>query len=150
MTRRAGGLLALSAALLLAAAVFEGCAGDGSALIDDVMRPPDPRANPDANLAWIQAEVFGAICIFCHVPGGEGPMPLTSEAVSFANLVDVPSIEVALDRVEPGDAEASYIVHKIEGRPTILGTRMPPPPLPMLSERQIQAIIDWIDAGAAP
>ena len=99
-------------------------------------------------LAWIQTNVFTPICTECHTPGGPGPMPLTSEQVSFDNLVNVASVEVALERVEPFDPEASYIVHKVEGRPTIVGTRMPPPPRPMLTQEQIDAIIGWIQLGA--
>jgi cysteine-rich repeat protein len=101
------------------------------------------------NLAWIQANVFGVICNECHFPGGPGPMPLDTEEAAFQNLVDVLSVErPPLDRVEPGDPENSYLVHKIEGRSTIAGSRMPPPPRPMLSTEQIDAIIEWIERGA--
>ena len=103
----------------------------------------------EPTLTSIQSNVFGVICIECHVPGGPGPMPLDSAEVSFQSLVNAPSIEVqGLLRVEPGNAETSYLVHKIEGRPTIVGQRMPPPPRPSLTLEQIQAIRDWIDAGA--
>ncbi len=102
-------------------------------------------------LASIQAEVFTPICTECHVPGGPGPFSLESEAISFQNLVNVPSIEIlGLDRVEPGLPEDSYIVHKIEGRPGIIGSRMPPPPRPMLTPEQIAAIRQWILDGAQP
>lgn len=103
----------------------------------------------EPTLASIQANVFTPICTECHIPGGPGPMPLTSEDVSFQNLVGVQSIEISgLLRVEPGDAEDSYLVHKIEGRGTISGNRMPPPPRAMLTAEQIDAIIEWIDMGA--
>jgi mono/diheme cytochrome c family protein len=78
-------------------------------------------------------------------------MPLTSEAVSYQSLVNAESIELPpMLRVSPGDSEASYIVHKIQGRPTIVGERMPLPPRPMLTAEQIAAIVEWIDSGAAP
>jgi cysteine-rich repeat protein len=102
-------------------------------------------------LASIQENVFTPICTECHVPGGPGPFSLESESVSFANLVDVPSFEVfGLDRVEPGDPENSYIVHKIEDRMGIIGQRMPPPPRPILTQEQIDAIREWIQDGAQP
>ena len=102
-------------------------------------------------LASIQANVFTPICTECHVPGGPGPFLLTSETISFQNLVNVPSIEVdELDRVEPFDANNSYLVHKIENRSDIDGNRMPPPPRPMLTQDQIDAIVAWIEMGAEP
>jgi mono/diheme cytochrome c family protein len=139
MTRRRVGWLALGVLLLA------GCAGDGSGL-DAVM-----GGGIQPTLASIQENVFTPICTECHVPGGPGPMPLTDATVSFQNLVNVQSIEIpGLLRASPGDADASYIVHKIEGRATIVGTRMPPPPRPMLTPEQIDAIVGWIDTGAAP
>lgn len=125
-----------------------GCAGDGSALIDDTMN--GGNGNGEApTLALIQSTIFTPICTDCHNPGGPGNfMPLDSEDASFAGLVGVPSIEVALLRVEPGDPEQSYLVHKIEDRPGIVFTRMPPPPQPMLSAEQIETIRGWIEAGA--
>jgi cysteine-rich repeat protein len=121
---------------------------DGNAIDGDGCNSDCEIEAGNNTLAWIQTNVFTPICTECHTPSGPGPMPLTSEQVSFDNLVDVASIEVALDRVEPFDPEMSYIVHKVEGRLTILGTRMPPPPRAMLTQEQIDAIIGWIELGA--
>jgi hypothetical protein len=132
-----------SAFVLLPVLLLLGCAGDGSELGGMMNGEIEPT------LASIQANVFTPICTECHFPGGPGPMPLTSEDVSFQNLVNVQSIEIAsLLRVQPGDAENSYLVHKIEGRGSINGTRMPPPPRAMLTVEEIDAIIEWIDMGA--
>jgi len=130
-----------SVAISLAAA---GCPGDGSAIPDMMNGDLEPT------LDSIQARVFGAICVDCHVAGGPGSfMPLNSADASFQNLVNQPSLEfVGLDRVEPGDPEASYLVHKIEGRSGIVGDRMPPPPQSMLAADEIEAIREWILAGA--
>ena len=133
----------LAAAVLLALAAC-GCPGDGSA-IDDMMNGEPPL---EPTLRSLQAQVFGAICTDCHVPGGPGPFLLDSEDATFQNLVGVPSLEVDLLRVAPGDPEASYVVHKIEARADIVGERMPPPPLPPLSQEQIEAIVLWIEMGA--
>lgn len=70
-----------------------------------------------------------------------------SEGMSHASLVNAPSIQTALDLVAPGDAESSYLIHKIEGRPGIVGDLMPPSGDP-LTEAEIGAIRDWIAAGA--
>jgi hypothetical protein len=69
---------------------------------------------------------------------------------SFQDLVGIASVELpALLRVDPGNPDNSYLVHKIEGRPTILGAQMPlnQPPL---SGSQIAAIRTWIQNGANP
>ena len=139
MSMRASGLLAL-----FAVACALGCPGDGSR-IPGVMGPP-----PATTLANLQTAIFTPICSPCHQPGGIGPMPLDTEANTFANLVDVDSIEIPrLKRVSRGDSENSYLVWKIEARPTIL---FDPMPLggPLLSQVEIDMIRDWIDAGAQP
>ena len=130
--------------ILLPALAAIGCPGDGS-LLDDITGP----GGPEPTLAWIQANVFTPVCTECHVPGGSGPMPLDNEDASFQNLVSVPSLELPMMmRVAPGDAENSYLFWKVEGRLQILGSRMPPPPRPMLELEQIGAIVEWIDMGA--
>ena len=136
-----------AAAGAIALLLLAGCAGDGSQIEDDMMG----GGGIEPTLASIQAHVFTPICTECHVPGGPGPMPLTSEAVSYQSLVNAQSIELPpMLRVSPGDSESSYIVHKIQGRASIDGDRMPPPPRSMLTAEQIAAIVEWIDAGAAP
>jgi hypothetical protein len=50
--------------------------------------------------------------------------------------------------VVPGDAENSYLVHKLDGRSDIVGQRMPRTSGPFLTEGQISIIRRWIDQGA--
>jgi hypothetical protein len=84
--------------------------------------------------------------VVCH--GASGGLSLSS-AVSFSNLVNTPSGGVpAVDRVEPGDPENSYLIWKLEGRAGIVGSRMPLGG-PFLSQEQVDLIRDWIEAGAA-
>ncbi len=88
-------------------------------------------------------------CADCHTESPySGGMNL-SAGNGYDSLVDVPSSEENsdLDRVEPGDADASYIVHKLEG--TGEGNQMPADGDPLSSE-QIQMVRDWIDQGANP
>jgi Bacterial Ig-like domain len=100
----------------------------------------------------IQSSVFSPTCSGCHTgPMGEtlpGGMDLTNADASFANLVGVPSIEVpALSRVEAGDSDNSYLIHKLEGTATE-GAQMPlngPP----LDQAVIDDIRQWITDGAA-
>ena len=131
-------------AVVLAAS---GCPGNGSGLGGGGI-----GGGIEPTLSSIQEHVFGAICINCHVPGGQADfMILDTAQHSYENLVDHPSFEDPfLDRVEPGDPELSYIVHKIEGRPTIQGDPMPPPPETRLAPDQIAAIREWIENGAQP
>ncbi|MDE2882464.1 MAG: hypothetical protein OXP70_11455 [Acidobacteriota bacterium] len=98
-------------------------------------------------LSSIQALVFDPRCVRHHGDRSPHAGLNLSEGVSHAALVNVPSIQTALDLVEPGDAESSYLVHKLEGRMGIVGDRMPPSGDP-LTDAEIAAIRDWIDAGA--
>jgi hypothetical protein len=50
-------------------------------------------------------------------------------------------------RVAPGDPETSYLVHKLDGRSSIVGSRMPQGG-PFLSTTEINAVRAWVTAGA--
>ena len=140
------------AALVLVSLAAASCAGDGSQLPDDMMGTPEPT------LTWIQSNLFGQICVNCHVPGGVAEfMPLNTASASFTSLVGQESVEVGpLLRVSPGDPDASYLVWKIEGQgpagEPLVGERMPPPSAgePALPDEQIAAIREWILDGAPP
>ncbi len=136
--RSRAGILVFAVGIALA-----GCAEDGS-------RIPPPMTGGGTTLSMLQTDVFTPWCSACHQPGGIGPMPLDNEAATFANLVDVDSIGIpTLKRVVPFDSENSYLVWKIEGRPTISGSPMPLGG-PMLTQDQIDDVRDWIDSGALP
>lgn len=111
----------------------------------------EPEQEP--TLTSIQTNIFTPRCAFtgCHVAGANflpGSMPLASRPQSFASLVDQDSEErPQLKRVDPGDAENSYLIHKLEGRSGIIGDRMPAGG-PFLTTEQIEIIKQWIDAGA--
>jgi len=100
----------------------------------------------------LQAKVFSPRCSSCHVGGGTSlpsSMDLSDEQATYASLVGQASLEVeGTDRVMPGMANDSYVVHKIEGTQRV-GSRMPfrGEPLP---EEAIAAIRQWIDQGALP
>jgi hypothetical protein len=76
-------------------------------------------------------------------------MGLNLTGDSHAALVNVPSRErPELMRVKPGDPENSYLIHKMEGRPSIIGLRMPFSGPPHLIEGQILVVKRWIEIGA--
>jgi len=104
----------------------------------------------DATLTNVQASIFTPSCALsgCHLGSSAQQGLDLSAGQAFDNLVGVASRERPnLMRVDPGDPEASYIVHKIEGRADIAGQRMPLN-MAMLSPDQIQLIRDWIADGA--
>jgi hypothetical protein len=126
--------------VLMAAVGLIGCEHAGPVGADD----------PAPTLETIQAEVFNASCAVsgCH-RGSDAPLGLDLSAGNARdNLVNVPSAEMPdLLRVQPGAPNSSYLVWKIEGRPDIVGERMPRG-RPPLSEEQIQLIREWIADGA--
>ncbi len=75
-------------------------------------------------------------------------MNLTSAQTSFDNLVNVPSLQIpAIDRIEPGDPDNSYLIQKIEGAAGIVGSRMPQGG-PFLDQATIDMIRQWVSDGA--
>lgn len=100
----------------------------------------------------IQTHVLTPICSACHTGPASAVLPsgmdLTSADASFASLVGVPSVQdPTVARVEPGNADASYLVQKIEGT-AAQGARMPLGQAP-LDAATIAAIRAWVAAGAA-
>jgi hypothetical protein len=118
-------------------------------------------AGPTPNLAptfsAIQRDIFEAAdssgrpnCNKCHSTVGRAPSGGLSldHDVAYSSLVNVASTRKAgATRVIPGDPENSYLVHKIEGRPGIVGGRMPFNG-PFLSDGQILILKRWIANGA--
>lgn len=117
---------------------------------------PDPggggaSGNPNATLAWLQSNVFGGVCTQCHTGAG-APMGVdwSSEPASCANVGRSSGEMPTLLEVESGNADASYVIWKIEGAgpagEAIVGAQMPlsnPP----LSAETIQNMRDWISDG---
>ena len=110
--------------------------------------PTTPTAGGlQPTLSSIQSVVFDASCIGHHGDHAtEAGLDLTA-GQSYSNLVNVPSTQVALDLVEPNDAENSYLIHKLDGRAGIVGVRMPVG-ASFLSDADIDVIKQWISAGA--
>jgi hypothetical protein len=63
--------------------------------------------------------------------------------------VGVSSIQqAALQRVEAGNPDASYLIRKMENAAGITGTVMPPPPRPVIPQGDIDQVRLWITNGA--
>lgn len=138
--------------LVLAAAVLvAGCDENLSSIAG-------PTPNLEPTFASVQHEVFETTdaagrtsCVTCHNATGSalaGGLNL-EHGVAYDQLVNVPSREKPTTmRVVPGNSDASYIVHKLEGRSGIIGRRMPYNGPPYLTDGQIQIVRRWIDVGA--
>ncbi len=92
-------------------------------------------------------------CAFggCHASTSPAAGQSLAEGLAYMNTVNVPSEELpSMDRVEPGDPDQSYLVHKIQGTHLDVGgsgLRMPRGQEP-LSDDQIDLIRAWIEQGA--
>lgn len=107
--------------------------------------PPTPGGYAAAVLPVLKAACAAAAC---H--GGSAPQEglNLSERTSYTSIVGKPSREEPrLLLVTPGDPANSYLLLKVQGAPGIVGARMPLTGR-LLSPDQIEAIRDWIAAGA--
>ncbi len=137
----------------LAAAIFAGTV----ACDEDLSSLTGPTPNLTPTFASIQNEIFNTTdssgrlaCINCHNAAGAAFNGLNlTGASAYANLVGVASRQrPTLVRVVPGDPDGSYLVHKLDGRPGIVGTRMPRGTGPFLTDGQMLVLRRWIELGA--
>lgn len=101
-------------------------------------------------LGLLQSDIFTPKCSGCHSGVGStlpGVQNLT-DGNTYASVVGVASIEQSsLMRIQPGDPDNSYLVHKVEGGPAITGVQMPAAG-GLLTQTQIGWILAWVTAGA--
>jgi hypothetical protein len=141
----------ITLAILGAAAGLSGC---DESLTSPVAPTPDlePTFTSIQRLIFENADSAGReACVNCHtnIAGTPGGNLTLSNALAYDQLVNVPSVgRPGVMRVRPGDPEASYLIHKLEGRSTIEGLRMPLNP-PFLTAGQVDVIRRWIQNGAA-
>jgi hypothetical protein len=117
-----------------------------------------PTPNLEPTFASVQANVFEltdsagrTACTNCHTNSRGVPAANLNllHDVAYDQLVNHASTEKpGLLRVAPGNPDNSYLIHKIEGRPGIIGVRMPQNGPPFLSDGQILIVRRWIELGA--
>lgn len=117
---------------------------------------PTPDLQP--TFSSIQRDIFAApdasgraACTSCHnAQGARFAANLNlADGSAYSQLVNVASSQKAgTIRVIPGDPDNSYLIHKIEGAPGIVGQRMPRTNGPFLTPGQILIIRTWIRQGA--
>lgn len=116
---------------------------------------PTPDLEP--TFSSIQRDIFSAAdstgrpaCTSCHNAANArfaNNLNLVGPT-AHAMLINVPAVgKPGAIRVIPGDPDASYLIHKLEGRPGIAGDRMPQTG-PFLTPGQIAIIRRWIEEGA--
>ena len=123
------------------------CAGDGTGLEGVGGGNAGPTLSADVQ------PILTANCALsgCHVGSDPQEGQNLSAGQTFSNVVNVASNELpTMDRVEPGQPDSSYLVHKIQGTHLQVGgsgDRMPLARSP-LSQAEIDVIRAWIQAGA--
>jgi len=105
--------------------------------------PPDPP-DPTVSFADQIQPIFNNNCIGCHGDGGNAGLDLRAGS-SHGNLVNVPSTESALSRVEPEDPDNSWLYLKVTAQQNV-GTEMPPGS--GLDTTSAALIRTWIEEGA--
>jgi hypothetical protein len=117
---------------------------------------PTPDLEP--TFASVQKEIFETTdaagrtsCVTCHNATQQTFVAglRLEHAVAYDQIVNVASRERSdLMRVAPGNPDASYMIHKLEGRSGIVGRQMPFNGPPFLTDGQIQIMRRWIAIGA--
>jgi hypothetical protein len=117
-----------------------------------------PTPNLEPTFSSIQTNIFNMsdssgrlACIQCHSDAGRQPAGglVLLEGRSYQQLVGrVSTGKPSATRVIPNDPDNSYLVHKLEGGPNIVGERMPRGAGPFLTEGQMIVIRQWIKDGA--
>ncbi len=103
-----------------------------------------------ATFSAVQSQIFTPSCAFsgCHGGGAPAEGLNLSSGTAYANIVNVRSSQRGnLDRIEPGNPDASYLYLKVTGDSSISGLRMPRSGQP-LSQELIDLLRDWIERGA--
>jgi hypothetical protein len=146
-------------ALLILASALVGCP---SADDDDTAAPEptpaddddDATEEPPLEPTWTDVHPELEYRCTCHKTneGGEGGMTgLENADLAYLLLVNQPSEDLPdMDRVEPGDPEASYLWLKVLDTHLAAGGRgdRMPPTGPGLQDRHLDLIREWIERGA--
>lgn len=133
-------------------------AAGAAACDEDLSSLTGPTPNLEPTFSSIQANILEnsdssnrVACINCHTNVGRTPAGNLNllHDVAYDQLVNRASGQrTNLAIVQPNDPENSYLVHKLEGRPSILNLRMPRNSPAFLTDGQILVIKRWIEIGA--
>ncbi len=127
--------------LLVTVSALAGCSDYGDDPADT--GPVDPPSETVSFATDVQP-IFDNNCVGCHGDGGNAGLDLRS-GLSYTNLVQNPSTESALARVEPDLPMQSWLYLKLTGQQNF-GTEMPPGSL--LDADTTDLVRTWIEEGA--
>ena len=131
---------------VLAALLLAGCG--------DVKSPTEPSAAPEGpafTFAQIQSQIFTPTCAKagCHAASAAAGELVLEAGRSYGEIVNRAAVgNGALDRIEPGDPERSYLIKKLRGDPDITGAPMPLDDPGALTREQLDGLAGWVRAGA--
>ena len=130
----------------------------GAACDEKLSDVAGPTPNLVPTFSSIQQEIFNTTdssgrlsCIGCHTDAGRTPAGglVLLDGRSYQALVGQASrFKAGAIFVVPGDPNASYLIHKLEGAADIAGSKMPRGTGPFLTSGQMQIIRRWIELGA--
>lgn len=128
------------------------CGGDTSGPGGDGNGGGGGGGTPGNTLSGSVQPIFSAQCALSGCHAGTAPAEGLNLSVgqTISNTVDVPSNQSSLLRINPGQPDLSYLVHKIQGTQASVGGTGSQMPLTgcCLSQAQINTIRNWITAGA--
>ncbi len=117
-----------------------------ASLLAAVLRVSDTQVVGHPHFVEDIVPIFQDHCVTCHDASGTAGLMLTPEE-TYSETVGVKSLnEPDYLLINPGDAENSYIVIKVEGRQSV-GAQMPRGSGPLPHEA-IETIKNWINQGA--
>ncbi|MBT9558250.1 MAG: hypothetical protein IV100_19610 [Myxococcales bacterium] len=135
----------------VAAATIAGC-DSGPGLSADAATSVTPDCTIEPTFSSLHQRYFQPSCTFaaCHAVAGFSGLGL-GRSVAHVNLVGVESVRApGVLRVAPGDPDASFLVHKIEGtHGPEQGDLMPPGgDTPSADDCRVRRVREWIERGA--
>ncbi len=112
---------------------------------------PGTTGVPTLSFALDVYPIISANCS-CHVNGSSGSLAMPDAATAYDNLIGVPSANMNNDqnRVEPGDPDQSYLLHKVNGTLGAGEGSQMPLNQAMLGAGDRATIEQWILEGAEP
>jgi hypothetical protein len=131
------------------AALAAGASGCGT--VKSPTEPPPVAGGQAFTFTRIQAEIFTPTCAKagCHAASAAAGGMVLAAGRAYGEIVNRPSTENgALNRIQPGDPERSYMIKKLRGDPGITGGQMPLDNPGSLSREQMDGLIGWVLAGA--
>lgn len=111
---------------------------------------PQLNASPvTATFASVYDNVLKSCGVSCHAPGGLDPLDLSTQSIAYSSLVGKDSAGGCAGKgklVEAGNCKASLLYLKLQPSP-VCGVQMPLGG-PYVSQSALDAVCQWIDAGA--